>query len=159
MVINERRNTLTVVTYAQVTFTTLFTVHFSFFADSIVESADFRFPSSEKDKLAFTRVGRRDLVDTTGDKSEFGSGMVSRSGGVVLTIEDDFSSDAMISSDSNDVFSCEPIVPEQGVVCWFLLRYAESPIFPWSELLWHITGRSCATINITCETNSGLSRG
>jgi hypothetical protein len=120
---------LTVVTYAQVTFSTLFTVHFSFFADSIAESVDFRCPSSEKDKLAFTRVGRRDLVDTRGDKSEFGSGMVLRSGGVVLTIDNDFSSDAMISSDSKVVFSCEPMVPEQGVVCWFLLRCAENQFF------------------------------
>ena len=62
-----------VVTYAHVTFTTLFTVHFSFLAGSNVVSADFRRPSSGKGKIGFERVGRRDLVETAGDKSEFGS--------------------------------------------------------------------------------------
>jgi hypothetical protein len=107
MVVDEVRNTLTVVTYAQVTFTTLFTVHFSFFAGSNAESIDFRRPSSKKGELIFARVGRRDLVDTTGDKSEFGSGMASRIGDVV-----DFSSDSIISSDSKGNSSREPIVPE-----------------------------------------------
>lgn len=103
---------MTVVTYAQVTFTTLFAVHFSFFASSNVESIDFRCPSSEKGKgeLTFARVGRRDLVDTMGDKSEFGSGITSRIGNVVFTVEGNFSSDCIISSDSEGSLSREPIV-------------------------------------------------
>lgn len=117
MAVDKGSNTLTVVTYAQITFTTFVTVHFSFFAGSNVESVDFWCHSSEMGKLAFERVGRRDLVDTTGDKSEFGSWMVSRIGNVVDIVEDDVSSDSIILSDSKGIFSCEPILLERVVVC------------------------------------------
>ena len=49
--------------------------------------------------------------------------MVSRIGDVVDTVEDDFSSDSIILSDSKGIFSCEPTVLEQVVVCCFLLYY------------------------------------